>query len=85
MYRCISTYHFITVLSLLLPGIIFLFLHLLSTNHKCTQPCYFPPATQTCCLEGEDGLEFFDEELQATCCPGCRSCGVLESSAVLFH
>jgi hypothetical protein len=20
----------------------FLFLHLLSTNHKCTQPCYFP-------------------------------------------
>jgi hypothetical protein len=39
-----------------------LFLHLLSTNQKCTQPCYFPPATQTCCLEGEDGLEFFDEE-----------------------
>jgi hypothetical protein len=29
---------------------IILFLHLLSTNHKCTQPCYFPlllkPATQ---------------------------------------
>jgi hypothetical protein len=39
-----------------------LFLHLLSTNHKCTQPCYFPPATQTCCSKGEDGLEFFDEE-----------------------
>jgi hypothetical protein len=39
-----------------------LFLHLLSTNQKCTQPCYFSPATQTCCLEGEDGLEFFDEE-----------------------
>jgi hypothetical protein len=38
------------------------FLHLLSTNHKCTQPCYFSPATQTCCSEGEDGLEFFDEE-----------------------
>jgi hypothetical protein len=42
MYRCISTYPFITVLSLLLPCIIILFLHLLSTNHKCTQPCYFP-------------------------------------------
>jgi hypothetical protein len=41
MYRCISTYPFITVLSLLLPYIIILFLHLLSTNHKCTQPCYF--------------------------------------------
>jgi hypothetical protein len=40
-YRCISAYHFTTVLSLLLPCIIVLFLHLLSTNHKCTQPCYF--------------------------------------------
>jgi hypothetical protein len=50
MYRCISTYPFIIVLSLLLPCIIILFLHLLSTNHKCTQPCYFPlllkPAAQ---------------------------------------
>jgi hypothetical protein len=34
----ISAYHFITILSLLLPCIIILFLHLLSTNHKCTQP-----------------------------------------------
>ncbi len=42
MYRCISAYHFIIVLSLLLSCIIILFLHLLSTNHKCTQPCYFP-------------------------------------------
>jgi hypothetical protein len=42
MYRSISAYPFITVLSLLLPCIIILFLHLLSTNHKCTQPCYFP-------------------------------------------
>jgi hypothetical protein len=41
---------------------IILFLHLLSTNHKCIQPCYFPPTTQTCYSEGEDGLEFFDEE-----------------------
>jgi hypothetical protein len=57
MDRCISTYPFITVLSLLLPCIIILFLHLLSTNQKCTEPCYFPPATQTYCSEGEDGLE----------------------------
>jgi hypothetical protein len=46
----ISAYHFISVLSLLLPCIIILFLRLLSTNHKCTQPCYFPlllkPAAQ---------------------------------------
>jgi hypothetical protein len=50
MYRCISAYPFIIVLSLLLPCIIILFLHLLSNNHKCTQPCYFPlllkPASQ---------------------------------------
>jgi hypothetical protein len=39
---CISAYPFIIVLPLLLPYIIILFLHLLSTNHKCTQPCYFP-------------------------------------------
>jgi hypothetical protein len=42
MYRCISAYSFITVLSVLLPCIIILFLHLLSINHKCTQPYYFP-------------------------------------------
>jgi hypothetical protein len=46
----ISSYHFITVLSLLLPCIIILFLCLLCINHKCTQPCYFPlllkPAAQ---------------------------------------
>jgi hypothetical protein len=37
-------------MSLLLPCIIILFLHLLSTNYKCTQPSYFPlllkPAAQ---------------------------------------
>jgi hypothetical protein len=38
----ISGYHFVTVLFLLLPCIIILFLHLLSSNHKCTQSCYFP-------------------------------------------
>jgi hypothetical protein len=40
---CISPYLSTTTLSLLLLHcIITLFLHLLSTNHKCTQPCYFP-------------------------------------------
>jgi hypothetical protein len=38
----IYAYHFILVLSLLLSHIIILLLHLLSTNHKCTQPSYFP-------------------------------------------
>jgi hypothetical protein len=42
-FRCISAlqpYYSFTLL--LLPFIIILFLHSLSTNHKCTQPCYFP-------------------------------------------
>jgi hypothetical protein len=57
----ISAYHFISVLSLLLARIIILFTHLLSTNHKCTQPYYFPHATQTCCSKAEEDLGFFDE------------------------
>jgi hypothetical protein len=44
----------------------------------------FSPATQTVDSEGEDGLEFFDEEFQAMHCPGCRSCGAMESSVVPF-
>jgi hypothetical protein len=48
--RCISAYSLIPYFSLLLPYISFIFLHLLSNNHKCTQPCYFPlllkPAAQ---------------------------------------
>jgi DNA phosphorothioation-dependent restriction protein DptG len=39
---------------------IILFLHLLSTNHKCTQPYYFSLATQTCFSEGEEDLEYYD-------------------------
>jgi hypothetical protein len=35
---------------------------LLSTNHKCTQPCYFFHATQTCYSEAEEDLGFFNEE-----------------------
>jgi hypothetical protein len=39
-----------------------LFLHLLSINHKCTQPCYFPlplkPATQ----KVKKTLAYFDME-----------------------
>jgi hypothetical protein len=31
---------------------------LLSTNHKCTQPCYFPPAT----VVGQDPLTGIDRQ-----------------------
>jgi hypothetical protein len=43
----LQVYH---VFTLLLSLHVIYFLHLLSTNHKCTQPCYFPlllkPAAQ---------------------------------------
>jgi hypothetical protein len=32
----------LTALYLIYLFISFILLHLLSTNHKCTQPCYFP-------------------------------------------
>jgi hypothetical protein len=83
-FKCISAYSLISYLPCYYTLHIILFLHLLSTNHKCIDPCYFPPATQTCCSEGEDGLEFFDDEFYIMRCPGCRSCGVMESSADLF-
>jgi hypothetical protein len=48
VYPCYYTLHII------------LFLHLLSVNHKCTQPYYFLLATQTCYSEGEEDLEYYD-------------------------
>jgi hypothetical protein len=71
--------------TLLLPLHIIYFLYLLSTNHKCTQPYYFLLATETHCSDGEDGLEFLDEEFYATCSPSCRPCGVMKSSALSLH
>jgi hypothetical protein len=52
---CIFAYSLINSFTLLLPLHIILFLHLLSTNHKCTQPSYFPlphkPAAQKMVME----------------------------------
>jgi hypothetical protein len=39
VHFCLQPY---PVYTLLLPFLIIYFLPLLSTNHKCTQPCYFP-------------------------------------------
>jgi hypothetical protein len=44
---------------------IIIFVHLLSTNHKCTHPCYLPLLLKICCSEDGDGVEFFDEEFQS--------------------
>jgi hypothetical protein len=59
---CISAYSLMPYLPCYYPLYIIYFLHLLSINHKCTQPCYFFSVTQTRYLEEEDGLEFFDEK-----------------------
>jgi hypothetical protein len=42
MYMFISAYTLITLFTLLYPLHITLLLHLVSMNHKFTQPCYFP-------------------------------------------
>jgi hypothetical protein len=44
VHFCLQPY---TLFTLILPLHIILFLHLLSTNHKCTQPCYFPMLYKT--------------------------------------
>jgi hypothetical protein len=78
----ISAYHFITVLSLLLPCIIILFLHLLSTNHKCTQSCYF-----LLLLKSAAQKEKIDWN-SSTRSSGLRVAPVVvhvESSAIPFH
>jgi hypothetical protein len=38
---CFSVFNLIIALPLILYPAYHYFLHLLSTNHKCTQPCYF--------------------------------------------
>jgi hypothetical protein len=43
------------IFTLLLSFAYHLFSALNESNHKCTQPCHFPFATQTCCSEEEDG------------------------------
>jgi hypothetical protein len=83
MYRCISAYPFIIVLSLLLPYIIILFLHLLSTNHKCTQSCYFPqllkPATQ------KERMDWNSSMRSSRLCVGPVVIPVVLWSLPLFH
>jgi hypothetical protein len=54
---CISAYSMIPHLPCYYPLHIIYFLHLQSTNYKCTQPCY---ATQAYCSEAKEDLEYFD-------------------------
>jgi hypothetical protein len=78
-------YSLITLFSLFLHLHIIYFMHLLSSNHKCTQPCYFPvlykPASQKVKMDMKNSL-MRSSILCAT--PDCFSCGVMESSAILL-
>jgi hypothetical protein len=89
---CICAFLLTTLLPYLpcyYPLHIILFWHLLSTNHKCTQPS-IPPVVQTYYSEGEDGYEeFVDEEFYAMYalprllflwCYGVFRCSVSEES-----
>jgi hypothetical protein len=79
----ISSYHFIIVLSLLLPCIIILFLHLLSTNHKRTQTCYFPlllkPASQ------KEKMDWNSSTKSSGLCVALVAIPVVLSSLPLFY
>jgi hypothetical protein len=63
---------------------IILFLHLLSTNHKCTQPCYFPllyePAAQKVKMNWNSSMRS-----SRLCAAPVDVPVVFESSAVSFH
>jgi hypothetical protein len=57
---CISAYTLMPHLSCYYPLHIIYFLHLMSTNHKCTQPCYFPLPHKSAALKLKKTLEYFD-------------------------
>jgi hypothetical protein len=44
------------------PWHIICFLHLLSTNHMCTQPCYFPLPLKPAAQKLEKILRYYDME-----------------------
>jgi hypothetical protein len=60
------------------------FLHLLSTNHKCTQPCYFPlllkPAAQKEKMDWNSSMRSSRLRVAPVAVPV-----VMESSTVPFH
>jgi hypothetical protein len=62
MCSCFSASNLVISLPLILWPTYHFSHHLQSTNHKCTQPCYFSHATQTYSSEVEEDLRFFDEE-----------------------
>jgi hypothetical protein len=67
----------------IIPCIIILFLHLLSINHKCTQPCYFllllKPAAQKMDMENSSTRS------PSLALPWLLSCGLWSLPLFYFH
>jgi hypothetical protein len=59
---CFSAFNLIIALSLILYPAYHYSLHLLSTNHKCTQRCYFLLRYKLAAQKLKEILGFFDEE-----------------------
>jgi hypothetical protein len=74
---CFSAFNLIIVLPLILYPAYHYFLHLLSTNHKCTQPCYFPLAVQTCYSKADEDFGFIDQEFYMSDYPQLIAYGVM--------
>jgi hypothetical protein len=60
MCSCISAYNLIPYLPCYYPLHIIYFLQLLNTNHKCTQPCYFPLSLKPTAQQLKKTLVYFD-------------------------
>jgi hypothetical protein len=59
---CFSVFNLIIALPLILYPAYHYFLHLMSTNHKCTQACYFLLLYKPAAQKLKEILGFFDEE-----------------------
>jgi hypothetical protein len=79
---CLHPYYFIYLV--IIPCIIILFLHLRSTNHKCTQPCCFPllykPTAQKVKMVMKNSLM-----MSSRLCPAPVDVPVVLWSLPMFH
>jgi heme/copper-type cytochrome/quinol oxidase subunit 4 len=79
VHFCLYPY---TLFLLVITLHIIYFLHLLSTNHKCTQPCYFPlllkPAAQ------KENMDW-NSSMSSRLCVALVAVPVVLWSLLLFH
>jgi hypothetical protein len=63
----------------------FVSLHLLSTNHRSTQPCYFPLLLKPAAQKEKMDCNSLTMSSRLRVTLVAHSCGVMESSTVLFR